>query len=298
MKPGLYPRLPEGDYHGDPVGDAPSLSASSANLLLTRSPRHAWENHPRLNPNWKPDEPSNRMDLGSAIHQLILEPSAERIAVLPAKFTDWRTADAKTQRANARAAGMIPLLNEDYLIAVAIRDAAYAQLRGSELAGVFDQGDAEITAVWQDEPPIGPTGALPAVWNRGRLDYLTADRRLIIDLKTTETSAHPDAFVRRIANDGMDLQAAFYKRGVKVLTGEDAKCVFLVIEVTPPYALSMVGMTPEWEAFAEHKRVRALQTWASCLASGNWHAYPNRVCYGTLPAWVEAAFMEQEARDE
>ena len=53
---GLHLGVIEAEYHADPAPE-PSLSRSLAHTLLTRSPRHAWQAHPRLNPAWLPDEP-------------------------------------------------------------------------------------------------------------------------------------------------------------------------------------------------------------------------------------------------
>lgn len=41
-------RLPSAEYHADPAPE-PSLSATLAKLLISRSPRHAWMASPRLN---------------------------------------------------------------------------------------------------------------------------------------------------------------------------------------------------------------------------------------------------------
>ena len=72
--PGIYDGIPENDYHADPVGPAPSLSASIAKLLVLKSPRHAWLAHPRLN-KAKAEEvekAKRARDVGTATHKLVL----------------------------------------------------------------------------------------------------------------------------------------------------------------------------------------------------------------------------------
>src|SRR4051812_43711235 len=71
MKTAVYDCIAAEDYHRD-ICPEPSLSNSLAGILLSRSPKHAWLAHPRLNPNYKPEE-SKVFDKGSAAHALLLE---------------------------------------------------------------------------------------------------------------------------------------------------------------------------------------------------------------------------------
>lgn len=68
--PGVYPDIPEADYHADPC-PTPSLSSSIGKELVNRSPWHAWTKHPRLNPEVEPDNRAS-FDLGSAAHAFML----------------------------------------------------------------------------------------------------------------------------------------------------------------------------------------------------------------------------------
>jgi len=75
----------------------------------------------------------------------------------------------------------------------ALVDAGKEQLTKTELAGIFDDGDPEVTMVWQEKNP--------AAWCRSRIDYLPTIVRqgghvIVPDYKTTAGSAHPDDFAR------------------------------------------------------------------------------------------------------
>jgi hypothetical protein len=282
-----FHKIPEAEYHADPC-DEPSLSASIAHVLLSRSPKHAWFAHPKLNPAWAPSEPTKGMDRGSAIHKLLLEGTETGLVIVHAD--DWRTKDAKTMRDEARQCGEIPLLAKDADEVRTIVEAVRAQLKGTELADVFQDGDAELSALWQ-EPEHG------GIWCRSRLDFLSTDRKLIVDLKCTEGSAAPGACVRRILDMGYDIQGAFYHRGVQVLSGVVPQFVLLVLEVEPPYALSMVGLKPAWLALAERQVREAQAQWATCLATGHFPGYPERIAWCDCPAYWEAQMMERELRD-
>lgn len=283
-KPGFHPDIPMDQYQADRLLEiTPTLSSGIANLLVTRSPLHAWHAHPRLNPQHRPEEDvTKEMDRGAAIHALLLEGAADRIEVIAAN--DYRTNDAKAKRDAARLVGKIPLLSADY---ERVRDTTLGiatQLAKTELAGMMDSGDAEMTAVWQDGD----------AWCRSRFDWISADRSLIVDLKTTE-NAEPNAYLRRMLKLGGDVQAAFYVRAVERLTGAAPRFVELVVETEPPYAISLVALDPAWMAFATSKVEAALAIWQDCMAAGVWPAYSPRVCYGQLPAWAQMDWDERQA---
>ena len=282
--------LPEADYHADPCL-SPSLSASIAHKLLSRSPKHAWFSHPKLNPDWKPSEPTAGMDLGSAIHRMLLESRTDGIVIVHAD--NWRTGAAREQRALARKSGAIPLLVADFEEASTIVAAARAQILGTELA-VFDAGDAELSMLWQDRPLNTAERDAAPIWCRSRLDFVSTDRRLIVDLKCTAASAAPAAVIRRIIDDGWGLQLAFYRRGVQALSGVVAQCVLLVVETVAPYALSMIGLNPSWVDLESRRVDAAIGSWSDCLSTGDFPGYPPRVAWCAAPAWYEARMMEAE----
>jgi hypothetical protein len=58
-------------YHSDPA-EQPSLSSSIAKTILSKTPRHAWLEHPRLNPAAAIVDEDDKFNLGSVAHELIL----------------------------------------------------------------------------------------------------------------------------------------------------------------------------------------------------------------------------------
>jgi len=266
------------EYHADP-SPVPSLSNSVANVLLTKSPFHAWLSHPKLNPNYKPDE-SSRFDLGSAAHAVLLEGDNTKICVVDA--TDWRTKAAKEQRDEARKNGLLPILAKHDFAVKAMVKAAKLFVAQSELAGVFNQGKPEQTIMWQE----GKTHC------RSRLDWLTDDHKIILDYKTADSAA-PEAFIRQIGRMGYDLQSAFYTCGVTAATGSTPKFIFLVQEIEEPYACSLVSLSNAYLELALSKYQTAVRTWQECMDANTWPAYPNRVCYAEPPAWAIKEFEEE-----
>jgi len=221
------------------------------------------------------------MDLGSAVHGILLEQDESRIVVIEAE--NYLKKDAQAARDLARLQRKTPLLTEDFAMAKMITEAVHRQLKGSELDGIFDDGQPELTGIWEDG------GALCRI----RADWAPRHEQLIVDLKTTGTSSEPNKFVRRISDGGYDIQGTFYPRGWKKLTGEDRKFVYLIVENEPPFALTMATLQPEWVEMAAQVTQIAIETWTRCLETDIWPGYPDRVCHLEIPPWRR---MQLEAR--
>ncbi len=275
--------LTNAEYHADPC-PVPSLSASISVDLLTRSPLHAWHAHPRLNPDHEPEERGD-FDLGSAAHALLLE-GEDRMIACP--FDDWRKKDAQAMRDDARAAGKHPVLTKTYDAVFLMREAALRKLAECpDLAGVsVAELQAELSMFWKE----GET------WLRARSDWMTAQRDVFIDYKTTKASANPDSWGRTMAGMSGDIQASFALRGSEALGGPTgAKWLWLVQEVQPPFACSLIGFSPAYRAFGDSRVERAIGDWRECLRTDRWPAYPSRIAWIEPPAWAMNQEMEREA---
>lgn len=282
MNAGIHD-IPAESYHSDPC-ERPSLSASVAKLLVTKTPRHAWWAHPRLNPAFERVE-EQKFDLGNVAHQLLLERSEERVHVVEAG--DWRKKDAQEERDAARAAGMVPLLRKDWERVAAMVDAVRAQLCDWPVEPpLLVDGRPEQTLVWEEG----------GVECRALVDWLHDDFTAIDDLKTTARSANPVVWSRRTMIElGCDVQAEFNRRGVRALTGKDPAFRYVVVENEPPYALSVVAVPPSLFELGRAKVDFAIGRWRECVARGEWPGYPRTVYQAEAPAWAETAWMEFEA---
>jgi hypothetical protein len=287
----LYPNVPAAEYHADTLKDVPTLSASIANLLLNRSPLHAWTAHPRLNPNWQREDEA-KYDVGTVAHSMLLEGTA---SVDVCDYPDWRTKDAKEARDTSRANGRTPLLAHQFEEVLAMCNAVADQLKAFDADPVpLTAGKPEQTIVWQD------TGT--GVWCRARIDWLHNDLSAIDDLKTTTRSAHPEAFAKNLYSYGCDVQAAFYLRGLRTLEIANADVIryeppqwrWIAVETSPPYGLSVVEPGPAVLELADAKVDAALKLWAECLERDVWPGYPTKVATAELPAWEEARWLARE----
>jgi hypothetical protein len=283
LAPGLHPAVPAEAYHSDPTA-TPSLSASIARVLLASSPAHARAQHPRLNPNYVRQE-EERFDIGRCAHSLLLEGEA---AVEIIDAPGWRQKWAQEERDKARAHGRIPLLGKHYDEVKTMVDSVAVQLAALEMQPIpFTDGLPEQTIVWQED----------GVSCRARLDWLHTGYAAVSDLKTSSRTANPDRWSRTLYDANYDVQASFYRRAVKEVTGVTPEFYFVVVESTAPYALSVISLSPEGWALADAKVDYAIKVWRDCLASDNWPSYPTRVAYADPPGWAEAQWLEKTMRE-
>jgi len=279
--------IPATAYHADPCPE-PSLSSSICKMLCLDSAAHAWYAHPRLNPAAIEDD-AEKFDIGTAAHALLLE-GKRALVIIDAK--DYRTNDAKLQRDAAYEVGLTPLLAARWADVQAMVMSARGQLAeftdGSE--HMFLDGQPERTLVWVEDD----------VWCRARLDWLRPQQNgvrigpAIDDYKTTGATASPDGWTRTMFFAGLDLQAAWYRRGLRALTGHEATFRFAVQETYPPYALSVISLNPDALLLAEKKCLYALEHWREAMRTKRWPGYPRRTCYATLPPIHEAWWLEKE----
>ncbi len=285
VRTGAY-NLLDDFYFSDPLPE-PSLSSSSAKIVLAKSPRHAWLKHPRLNPDFEREQ-KPAFNLGNAAHDLF-NGRTDRLAVAPADIRNWRGDNAAFKEAKW-AKGLVPLLRADMKQVEGMVAALRAQIKMiPELKGVYKTGQAEVTLVWLDR----------GVWCKCKLDWLPKHGITFPDLKTTGPDAHPDTAQKQIYNLKYDIQAAFYCRGIRAVLGiRDPEFRFLFVETKPPHAVSLIGLTPAALAFADRDVEHALDLWRQCLDADVFPGYPNRTCFVEPPVWSENERLEAEARRE
>lgn len=285
---GAHLDIPEEVYHADLLLDEPTLNNSVAKALLAATPLHAWTAHPRLNPGWEPTV-KEAFDLGSAAHFLLRSGEA-KIHVVDAP--DWKKKDARDERDEARAAGKLPLLTDQWERVQIMALCARKQLAEHEIGQVFDdpRGFSDVTAIWKKD----------GVAKRCRFDRIFPEDRLIIDLKTTGESAEPFGFGRTVARYGYDIQEAHYTEGAAAVYGgkpDDWRFLFVVLEKDAPHGLSVVALNGSDREFARVKARRASDLWSACLRSGRWIGYPAKIVTTELPSWAERQWSDREVRD-
>jgi len=281
LAPGWHD-LCEEAYHADPC-PSPSLSSHTAMTIIRESLLHAWRRHPR-SPVFSPYIPGTAADRGTAAHALLF--GGREIEAIPAE--DFRTNAAREARDRARAAGRVGLLAKDAEAILAMTGPArerFALLHGGE--GYL----CEQSALWQEGDG----------WRRGRIDSLSADRTLIVDYKTTEGAVDALACERRIADMGLQIQAAAYVEAVERLHPEllgRVRFIFQWQEQRAPYALSPpIEMSEAFISLGRTQWQAACRLWDLALRHGCFPGYSQHSHLACPPPWELSRWEERQMND-
>ena len=263
--PGLYPNVPEDVYHGDPD----SLSSTGVRLLVKPGGPAKFHGEVR--------EDNDDFDLGTAAHTLLLGTGAG-IEVVDAKT--WQSAAAKTARAQARAAGKVPLLTKQYEAVRAMVDAALSR---PEVAALFPRGEncaAEMSAY--------ATDPVTWVWMRARFDYIIflPGRRVRVRDYKSARDASPRGFEKSAVDHGYHVQVAHYIRILEALGYTVEEFILLAQEKTEPYLTCLHEFDAEAIAAGDEIVTAGAKLFAQCRAADEWPGYGNQTHSMSLPYWA------------
>ena len=287
-KPGIYRGISEADYRADPC-PTPSLTQSLCKTLIERSPRHAWVECPRLNPNFEPDD-DTKFDIGNVAHRLLLGRGKE-IEIAP--FADWRKKEAQELRETAADRGCIAVLQHQFEQATEMVAAAWSQLKRHDDHDAFTGGSGEVMIAWQED----------GVWFRSLVDWLHDDLRTIDDYKTSGMSMAPHVIGLRAEAAGWHIQAAFIERGLDLLDPDGAgrrRYRFIAQETDKPHALTVMHMNEHWLTMGRKQVAVAADLWSICTTAkgGWWPDYGRRAVVPEYPGYKEKLWLDRELSGE
>lgn len=250
------------------------FSSSVAKTVIARSPAHAKAQIKK--------KPSKEMERGDVIHRLVLGKGKDFVVV---HHDDWRTKAAQSQRDQAHADGLVPVLArhfEDYNLAA---ESIRVQLADR---GYILDGESELAIGWTETTPHGPVAC------KAMLDHAWLERGVAVDLKITG-DAEPHAVERTAENLGYAIQAAAYTRAIEALRPDlvgRVRFVFAFCEPEYPYAINTSRGDGAFAAIGAQRWERALNTWAECTANNRWPAYGDGLNVLSPPAWALRKEME------
>lgn len=272
--PGLFFDMACEDYFADPC-PAPSLSNSGIGVLLNQSPLHFAAQHPRLNGGVDAKKASAAMHRGSVVHRLALGAGKDYVVI---DAPDYRKNEAKGQRAEAEAQGLVPILahqfDEAQEQAKVVREHLCDVLLGEPFV-------PEVVLVWQIDTPHG------RIWGRGMIDAWCPSLKTAVDLKATTDASLP-AVTNRMSRGGYDTQAAWYAAGLAHVIGAPGEVRFttLFVENDAPHASHAVVLDEAWRSSAWDLCEEAVEIFARCLKRNQWPGYPRAPVRLTPPDWL------------
>jgi hypothetical protein len=244
---------------------------------VARSPLHYWARY--VDPNRIEPQPTPAMRLGTAVHTLTLEQDTWDSRYITAPALDRRTKEGKARWAEfeAEAGGRELISAEDRAVVSRMAEAVWTHPAAALLLKQLP-GKAETTWMWIDDATNLDCKCRP--------DWLTDDRSLIIDLKTTE-DASPAGFRKSIGNWRYHVQASWYLDGIERTTGtRPDQFIFICVEKKPPYAVAVYAADAEMIALGAQTAARDLEVLATCKAAGSWPGYSEQIEMISLPAWM------------
>lgn len=262
---------PDGFVYGMSFEDYLAVDALNGSSLvhMRRSPMYyAWMyNHPQ--------PPTDAMKLGTATHQLILQP--ERVG----DFAVWGEAeDQKVRRGNVWAAFQAAHFDK-MIVTRAERDAMVGMATGARMnIPIHKYADAkgctEVSMFWTD--PVSGRAY------KGRVDKIL-DGHVIADLKTC-VSCQPRMFGTQSYRFGYHIKMAMYWSGYRQLTGHEPKMKLLAIEKKPPYESVVYRVTPSViaQGLEEWQNLEAILN--ICEDTNRWPAEYEDETDLMIPAWA------------
>lgn len=263
-------RVTPSEYHADPC-ERPSLSSSIAHTLVTRSPLHAWTEHPRFG-NIRKAATKEQSD-GSIIHNLLLGTGPEIVVV---DAPDFRTKAAREKRDEALAANALPIIADKYVM---LKTVALELTKKLQDFGYALDGESEVAIEWESN----------GVLCRAMIDHIFWDAFIALDLKTI-TSADSATCTRHAYNFGYDIQHAAYSEAIITLNEAWAgrlDFLFAFMELDPPYAVVLRKPDGLLVELGKRRWQRAKEIWKRCLERDEWPSYADDVDILYAPSWVE-----------
>lgn len=268
FQPGIFPDIPETDYHARRFGPPESISSTEAKRIITApAVFRYYRDHAQPT--------TTAFDLGHVAHSLVL---GTGLNIYVHRHESLRTKAARDDVQAHRDAGEVPISRSDYM---EVRGMAAAVLTHPVAGPLLEDGTPEQSLYAVD----GPTG----VWMRGRVDWATHSTRTLIDLKTT-VSADPDEWGRNVLRYGYALQREWYRSMWQALTGDHSTFLHILVEKQPPHLVSVIELDAEWEAIGGLQMRQALDTYARCLDTDEWPGYPADVTLLGPPQWVASQY--------
>lgn len=258
MNPGTYIDVPDEDYFS-----SPGVSKSMLDEI-----------HPPARLRAKLDGLRNRkptvaMKMGTLIHAAILEPDKPLpgVALCPETYTS-KEGETKPWNGNAGVCkAWVRAQEEAGLLVLKQREMDDVQgcIRSIQendwCRSMFADGQGEVS-IWSD---------FAGILARCRIDFVPEGKDMLIDIKkVSDGKSDPDSFIRMAIDRNYHVQAASYLWHWAQHNDGRTRFVFVVVEDTAPYLVSLVEMPSRLldEGFAEYRRLMAL--YGHCVAENRW----------------------------
>ncbi|WP_340619297.1 PD-(D/E)XK nuclease-like domain-containing protein [Xenorhabdus siamensis] len=252
MIPGIYYDISNEDYH-----KGEGVSKSQLDIIEQAPAELIWQRSAPVD-----EEKTKSLDIGTALHCLLLEPDEfeNRFAIEPELDRRTKSGKEEAQTFNLANQGKIILTHEENRKLLIMRDSAMAHPIAKWC--LESVGRAESSIYWNDNE----TGVLC----RSRPDKLIEAHHWIVDVKST---ADMEKFERDFYKYRYHVQDSFYSDGYKDLTGEMPTFVFLAVSTSVNcgrYPVRIYIMDEQAKSAGRAAYQKNLTTYAECLRTDEW----------------------------
>lgn len=224
----------------------------------------------------RPIEETEPMLLGTLIHAMVLEPDtvSDRFILMDEKIDRRTKAGKEAWAALQEGSGEKRVINQQMTdTARRVCDSVMSDAHASMLVNdCIESGSVEEEFYFDWD----------GVECKSKLDGVTSDGE-VVDLKTTR-DADPELFCLEIYKRYYHTQAAFYRTAIRKARRSWKRHTFVVVEVEPPYGISIISVSPEGVQIGEDTCRAWLGKYKQCVERGSWPGYGIHVA--EPPRWL------------
>ncbi|TDB42645.1 PD-(D/E)XK nuclease-like domain-containing protein [Photorhabdus luminescens] len=254
MKPGIYYDISNEDYHLGPGVSKSQLDAIAINPAFLQ-----WMKKAPMD-----EEKIKALDMGTALHCLLLEPDQFSNRFIEAPEFNRRTnqgkADEKEFLSQCSNTGKIVMDYEQHRKLKIMRDSAMAHPGARYLLDA--EGHCETSIYWNDIE----TGELCRI----RPDKFLKEKLLIVDVKKVDDI---NRFSRHIEEFRYHVQAAMYCEGFKQHFGQSPSFAFIAVSESIDcgrYPVRLFVLDDDDHDVGYSLFRRDIETYHKCKTSDNW----------------------------
>jgi hypothetical protein len=209
------------------------------------------------------------MTLGTVTHLACFQPQLlESLVAVSQKFDMRKTADkVASEEFNRVNAGKLIVNEKDYSLAMEMSE----KVRSHPMfIDVCSSGDAEVSA-FSDELPFQD------IVLKGRMDWINWDKKIVMDLKTTNACLADMFSVKNVIYDNKyNIQAAMYLMLLEHNNLEGFRFIFIFVEKDAPHGVRCFEISEESLKKARERMMLAIENLQHCISFDNWFGYDTK----------------------
>lgn len=264
--PGLYFNIPNEAYHAGPGVSKSQLDDIAINPAVFQWRKSAPED----------EEKKTALDMGTALHCILLEPQEFDLRFVIAPKFDRRTTEGKKRAAHFLEengqSGKTVLEHEEHRKLLLMRDSTFAHPAARYFLEA--EGHCEASIYWDDEQ----TGELCRI----RPDRFLKNQPVIVDVKKV---ADMERFARHVDEFRYHVQDAMYRDGFYQHFNEYPQFVFIAVSESincGRYPVRVFQLEQEDVAVGHDLYRRDLNTYHQCRLTNTWGGVESL----SRPAWA------------